>query len=152
DARITMVYEGTNEIQAIDLLVRKVLADQGQALHGLVAELLADLATTTPATVGTSAAATTHMAADLLTRLGQAATALCQRHTTAPEHAYWVAGDFLRATALALMAWGWARIGHTDGADTPRWLQPAQALRAWVLPEFEQRMALLVAHHTAETA
>ena len=26
DARVAMIYEGTNEIQAIDLLVRKVLA------------------------------------------------------------------------------------------------------------------------------
>jgi len=32
DARITMIYEGTNEIQAIDLLVRKVLPDGGVAL------------------------------------------------------------------------------------------------------------------------
>jgi len=32
DSRIAMIYEGTNEIQAIDLLVRKVLGDQGRAL------------------------------------------------------------------------------------------------------------------------
>ena len=30
DARIAMIYEGTNEIQAIDLLVRKVAADRGR--------------------------------------------------------------------------------------------------------------------------
>jgi alkylation response protein AidB-like acyl-CoA dehydrogenase len=29
DARVTMIYEGTNEIQAIDLLVRKVVPDAG---------------------------------------------------------------------------------------------------------------------------
>lgn len=156
DARITMIYEGTNEIQAIDLLVRKVLADQGQALHALVAELLADLATaattttaidcggaSAPTCADAAATSSAHMAADLLTRLGQAATALCQRHTTAPEHAHWVAGDFLRATALALLAWSWAHIGRTQGADTPRWRQPEQALHAWVLPEFELRLALL---------
>ena len=33
DARVTMIYEGTNEIQAIDLLVRKVLADKGARLQ-----------------------------------------------------------------------------------------------------------------------
>ena len=32
DARVSMIYEGTNEIQAIDLLVRKVLADGGSGL------------------------------------------------------------------------------------------------------------------------
>jgi alkylation response protein AidB-like acyl-CoA dehydrogenase len=33
DARIAMVYEGTNEIQAIDLVQRKLLADEGRALN-----------------------------------------------------------------------------------------------------------------------
>jgi len=42
DARIAMVYEGTNEIQAIDLLQRKVLADGGAALKLLLAELDAE--------------------------------------------------------------------------------------------------------------
>ncbi|MFZ4651369.1 MAG: acyl-CoA dehydrogenase family protein, partial [Rubrivivax sp.] len=38
DARIAMVYEGTNEIQAIDLLQRKVLADGGAALQAWLQE------------------------------------------------------------------------------------------------------------------
>jgi alkylation response protein AidB-like acyl-CoA dehydrogenase len=36
DARIAMIYEGTNEIQAIDLLMRKVLGDGAQALGCLL--------------------------------------------------------------------------------------------------------------------
>jgi hypothetical protein len=39
DARITSIYEGTNGIQAIDLLGRKVLRDGGAALFDLCAEL-----------------------------------------------------------------------------------------------------------------
>jgi alkylation response protein AidB-like acyl-CoA dehydrogenase len=39
DLRIALIYEGTNEIQAIDLLQRKVLADGGAALRALVEEL-----------------------------------------------------------------------------------------------------------------
>ena len=35
DARINMIYEGTNGIQALDLLGRKVLGDQGAALKAL---------------------------------------------------------------------------------------------------------------------
>ena len=35
DARINMIYEGTNGVQALDLLGRKVLGDQGAALRAL---------------------------------------------------------------------------------------------------------------------
>jgi alkylation response protein AidB-like acyl-CoA dehydrogenase len=38
DARIAMIYEGTNEIQAIDLVQRKLLGDRGAALLALLAE------------------------------------------------------------------------------------------------------------------
>ncbi|MEX0807115.1 MAG: acyl-CoA dehydrogenase [Dongiaceae bacterium] len=39
DARITSIYEGTNGIQAIDLLGRKLLRDQGAAVFALCDEL-----------------------------------------------------------------------------------------------------------------
>lgn len=41
DARIATVYEGTNGIQALDLLARKVLATGGKALQPFVGEVLA---------------------------------------------------------------------------------------------------------------
>ncbi|MCY1371291.1 3-methylmercaptopropionyl-CoA dehydrogenase [compost metagenome] len=43
DARVAMIYEGTNEIQAIDLLLRKVLPDGATALRTLLAELAVEL-------------------------------------------------------------------------------------------------------------
>jgi len=39
DARIAPIYEGTNGIQALDLLGRKLLRDGGEAVHGLIAEM-----------------------------------------------------------------------------------------------------------------
>ena len=42
DSRIAMIYEGTNEIQAIDLLQRKVLDDGGARLGALLDRLVAD--------------------------------------------------------------------------------------------------------------
>jgi alkylation response protein AidB-like acyl-CoA dehydrogenase len=47
DARITPIYEGTNGIQALDLLGRKLVRDRGAAAHALIAELrdLAGLST-----------------------------------------------------------------------------------------------------------
>ena len=134
DARIAMIYEGTNEIQAIDLLVRKVQSDQGRALTLLLDELRADV----PA--GTPAATEFHHMADQL----QAATAELLAHAAqSVDHAHWVAGDYLRATTLVLLAWAWARIEAANPDAAPRWQQPHRALRAWVLPEFGLRLRLL---------
>ncbi|MBU1436945.1 MAG: acyl-CoA dehydrogenase C-terminal domain-containing protein [Gammaproteobacteria bacterium] len=39
DVRIAQIYEGTNGIQALDFAVRKVAADNGEALHAMLAEI-----------------------------------------------------------------------------------------------------------------
>jgi alkylation response protein AidB-like acyl-CoA dehydrogenase len=39
DARIAQIYEGTNGIQAMDLVFRKVARDGGKAMDGLIAEM-----------------------------------------------------------------------------------------------------------------
>lgn len=44
DARILPIYEGTNGIQAADLVFRKILRDQGQALHTWLSEAEAQVA------------------------------------------------------------------------------------------------------------
>jgi hypothetical protein len=44
DARINMIYEGTNTIQSLDLLGRKVLGNQGATLKKF-GKLIADLVT-----------------------------------------------------------------------------------------------------------
>ncbi len=125
DARVAMIYEGTNEIQAIDLLVRKVLADGGAGMQALLATL--------PATPRRNALAQTTR--DLLAAVAE--------HADQPELPYWVADDYLRATALVLLEWAWGRITATPGSATPRWQDPAHALRTWVLPEFDMRLAIV---------
>ena len=42
DARIAPIYEGTNGIQAIDLVTRKLPLSGGEHVHGFIAELRAD--------------------------------------------------------------------------------------------------------------
>jgi hypothetical protein len=54
-----------------------------------------------------------------------------------------VADDFLRAVALVLLAWVWAQIAQADGADAPRWREPAQVLRERILPELDLRVRLV---------
>ncbi len=126
DARITMIYEGTNEIQAIDLLVRKVLPDHGAALGALLDGLAAE---------GPLPAEVTQRferLREITARLGRAATGRA-------DLPYWVADDYLQALALALLGWAGARIAHT----LPEWQAPAQALRNWVLPEFGLRTQII---------
>lgn len=41
DVRITRIYEGTNGIQGLDLLGRKVLTDKGRVLQGYMADIVA---------------------------------------------------------------------------------------------------------------
>jgi hypothetical protein len=130
DARVAMIYEGTNEIQAIDLLVRKVLADGGQGL----ATLLADLAAQLP--VG-------HAGHARIQRLHAITTTLVQAAPGDASLAFEVADDYLRAAALVLLDWAWARIDATPGADAPRWQDPRLALSRHVLPEFDMRLQII---------
>lgn len=130
DARVAMIYEGTNEIQAIDLLVRKVLGDGGASLRAWLEDLQSDLAPQCPA-------------AHRLHQLEAATQALVARAAQDGQHAYWVAADYLQAVALALMGWAWARIDATTGAQAPRWRAPSRALHAWVAPAFDHHLRLL---------
>ena len=127
DARVAMIYEGTNEIQAIDLLVRKVLADGGQGL--------ATLLTTLPGTAPSPAASARRHA---LVEITQTLAIAAQSDAELP---YWVADDYLRAVALVLLDWAWCQIGAASHGE--RWNAPAQALTQWVLPEFDMRAAIL---------
>jgi alkylation response protein AidB-like acyl-CoA dehydrogenase len=136
DARIAMIYEGTNEIQAIDLLMRKVLGDGGVGLNAMLDELSAGLNATAP-----HEAQVLHLFAQLRA-ITQEAT---QVHTRADGSVTlsWIAGDYLRVATLALLAWSWTRIEAAQPTDAARWHAPAAALRAWVLPEFEMRLNII---------
>ena len=142
DARIAMIYEGTNEIQAIDLLMRKVLADGGADMHAMLDELALGLS-----------ADHVHEAQvlELFDQL-RALTAQAVATGQAPDGAVrlsWVAGDYLRLATLALLAWSWTQIDAAVHALSPRddtatrWQAPAAALRAWVLPEFGMRAQMV---------
>ncbi len=147
DARVAMIYEGTNEIQAIDLLVRKVLSDGGLGMNALLDFVESDVPTSAP----------TRTAA--LARIGTLRAVTKQIVDAAPKDAqlpYRVADDYLRACALVLLDWAWLRVDagvdeNTPGAAT-RWQAPAQALRQWVLPEFQMRTYIIVQQCAAVAA
>ena len=140
DARVSMIYEGTNEIQAIDLLVRKVLSDGGAGLGALLAELGAalDIRELQQSIVLRRFAALQMLTAKLVSA--------CRADATV---GYWVAEDFLRATAIALIGWAWMKIQLATGTDAAlpghaeRWVAPADAVRRWILPEFDMRLSII---------
>jgi alkylation response protein AidB-like acyl-CoA dehydrogenase len=105
DARIAMVYEGTNEIQAIDLLQRKVLADGGAALELLLAELDAEasLCATEPALRDFADALRTQCAA-----ARDATKSVLQAQAHDRSHAMNVADDYLFGLSHTLLAWAFA--------------------------------------------
>jgi alkylation response protein AidB-like acyl-CoA dehydrogenase len=142
DARVAMIYEGTNEIQAIDLLVRKVLSDGGASLY----TLLQELAEAMPG--GSADTAAVQQRFSQLRGVTEALVLATKDNSTL---AYWVADDYLRLMGMALLGWAGARIAVTvqtqaePVADAPRWLRPLQALQRWVLPEFAMRLGIIQA-------
>ena len=131
DARVAMIYEGTNEIQAIDLLVRKIMPDGGQILNQLLDDLKTD-----------SNAETAE--ATQLRNITQEILLASQQN---PSLGHQVADDFLRALALVLLQWAWQRIDAQLTQDTPnvkdRWHAPSKAFHQWVLPEFAMRCHII---------
>ena len=131
DARVAMIYEGTNEIQAIDLVVRKIMADGGQSLNQLLDDMKAQSQTETAE-------------ATQLRKLTQSIVSAAPQD---PSLGHRVADDYLRAMALVMLQWAWLRIDTTLNAQTPelktRWQAPSKAFRQWVLPEFAMRSHII---------
>jgi hypothetical protein len=133
DARVTMIYEGTNEIQAIDLLVRKVLPDGGAGMSAVLLELRDTLDASREAD------------ADVQRRLAQLrylGTTVAMAAHANPVLPHEVADDYLRVTMLTMMAWAWARIEAVAPQHAAH-ARSAAAFRRWVLPEFEMRLGIV---------
>jgi alkylation response protein AidB-like acyl-CoA dehydrogenase len=144
DARVAMIYEGTNEIQAIDLLLRKVLPDGGESLQNLLGELAGELDDSADAT------RTRDAMAQLARWLQKELIPATRREGASPELPCWLADDFLRALAMVLMAWAWSRIAATPPTDDGRWACARTGFWRWVWPEFETRLRMMGQSLSAE--
>ena len=136
DARVAMIYEGTNEIQAIDLLLRKVLPDKAHALSAVLQALHHELGETgDPRARAALLAFSRFVNQDLLPAI--------QAEAAPADRAHWLAEDFLRALAMLLMAWAWSRIDATPEGNAPRWRAAQRAFWRWIWPEFGMRMDIM---------
>ncbi|HUN94540.1 MAG TPA: acyl-CoA dehydrogenase family protein [Burkholderiaceae bacterium] len=147
DSRIAMIYEGTNEIQAIDLLQRKVLDDGAARLDTLLAQLEADASAAPPSAVEFAQALRAQVDA------ARAATAaLLDGREGDPEWPLRVADDYLRGIGFTLLAWAWMRsvqaaLRHTCDAWHDEKMRTARFGVQWLLPEAQWRWQRVLARH-----
>ena len=107
DVRISLIYEGANGVQALDLVGRKLAANGGRAVMGFFADVDAYVAETEadetlkPFIDGLKA---------VKAQLQDGTLWLMQNGLTNPEAAGAGSTDYLHLFALTGLAWFWARI------------------------------------------
>ena len=141
DSRIAMIYEGTNELQANDLLLRKVLGDGGAGMALLLGELRKEAGT------GMAAAVLQKVCAVLQGLLAE----VMAKAAADPEYPYRAAGDFLQLCATALQAFAWARTERCLQAlpvDAPLRLQKQESIGFfcnYLMLDFDRQVAAVAA-------
>ncbi len=147
DARINMIYEGTNAVQALDLLGRKVLGDGGKRLQAFAGEITAFLA---EASQDARMQGFVGPLARLVQRFAKLTAALGAQAQQQPGVVGAAAVDYLRLSGHLVFAWLWARMAqvalqHETGED-PFYVAKLATARfyfAKVLPEVESLFAQL---------
>jgi alkylation response protein AidB-like acyl-CoA dehydrogenase len=151
DSRIAMIYEGTNGVQALDLVGRKLAADGGRALTSFFAELDAwASAHEADPVLKPFAEGLAHAKAELQ----EATLWLMQNGLTNPDNAAAASTDYLHLMGLTGLAFAWgliaeaaqARIaaGETDPFYANK-LAVGRYFLARVLPETGSRLEKLKA-------
>ncbi|QCN97204.1 acyl-CoA dehydrogenase (plasmid) [Azospirillum argentinense] len=107
DARICQIYEGTNGIQALDLVGRKLPQDMGRLLrrffHPVGAEVEADMEKE-------ELAEFVLPLAKAFAKLQQATAIIAQKGLKDPEEAGAAATDYLRLFGLVALGWMWLKM------------------------------------------
>lgn len=119
DVRIVGLYEGTNGVQAMDLLGRKVLADQGRQMGAFL-----DMAGAFAETCGPRDAMRefSEPLANLVAEIRQLTGELVATSAHDPHSAGAAAVPYLRLVGHLALAWTWARMaevafGHAESTD-----------------------------------
>jgi alkylation response protein AidB-like acyl-CoA dehydrogenase len=162
DARITQIYEGTNGIQALDLVGRKLSLGTGRLLRRFFHPVTAYLETATrnPALVEVALPLMKAVA-----KLQQATAWLAQAGLQDPEEAGAAAHDYLRLFALVGLGYMWCRMAEAaiarlerttpegeDGAFYQAKLVNARFFMTRIMPETNLLFATLTAGKKAMMA
>ncbi len=139
DSRIVPIYEGTNGIQAIDLVTRKLPLSNGGAMAALIADLREDAATAQTSGAPLLAATGAKIAAAL--DATEAATEAITAPGRPPAESLAVATPYLRLIALAIGGALLARAASASlaigDAGTPGRIALARYFADHLLPEVE---------------
>ncbi|MGF1549609.1 MAG: acyl-CoA dehydrogenase C-terminal domain-containing protein [Sphingomonadaceae bacterium] len=113
DARIAQIYEGTNGIQAMDLVGRKLAREDGRAIRAFFALIAEEVAEAQEAEVaGDVAAALEQASGDL-----QAATMWLMQHGMAdPNNAGAAAYPYMTLMGIVALGFMWLRMARASGA------------------------------------
>ncbi|MEW6597375.1 MAG: acyl-CoA dehydrogenase C-terminal domain-containing protein [Pseudomonadota bacterium] len=113
DSRITLIYEGTNGVQALDLVGRKLAASGGRAVMSFFAEVDAYIAenegfeTLAPFIAGLQSAKA---------KLQEATMWLMQNGLANPDNAGAASTDYLHLFGLTALAYSWAMMAKAADA------------------------------------
>ncbi len=107
DVRITQIYEGTNGVQALDLVGRKLVADNGDLLKSFFSAVQSFI----DSVRGEEGMAEfVDPLEQSVKRLASTSALVYQQMSRDPLEAGAASSDFLRLFALTALAWMWARM------------------------------------------
>ena len=150
DARILQIYEGTNGIQALDLVTRKMSMHNGRLLRRFLDPVDAWLRARADKPELKEFVGPLIMA---FGRLEQVTALMMENRLDDPEEAAAAASDYLRAFGLVVLGYLWARmaeisLSRLDGADGVFYhgkVATAQFYMARVLPQTNALFAMVAA-------
>lgn len=152
DARIAEIYEGTNGIQALDLVGRKMAQGYGRLLRRFFVPVQQFIETE-----GENADMAPYVMplAKAFMKLQQATATVAQKGMKNPDEAGAASSDYLRQFALVAMGYMWARMVKVSlekleqGAENKEFyetkLQTAEFFFARMLPEADFRFKAVMA-------
>ena len=146
DVRIALIYEGTNHIQALDLVGRKLPKAGGRLMRRFADEVGAEMKVWAGDERMAEFTAPLAAASDLLTSLTMT---LAQKGMADPEEAGAVASNYLNVFALTTLAFIWCKQVHAALDRTDRLgrakVKTARFFMHHVLPEIHGLAAIIKA-------
>ncbi len=152
DARISMLYEGANAIQALDLVGRKLPQNGGRAMRAFLAMIEAEIE---EAITSRAPGDIAGPLAEAVGELQKATGWLVQNAFANADEAGGAAADYLRIFALVSLGWMWLKLSRAahrkmqEGDGNEQYydakIKTARFFAQKMLPEVNSRLASLTA-------